>query len=639
MPILSRTGRRTFKHRALVGTMYVLLVSGAVTMIYPMLLMISGSTKSTVDAPSAEVIPPFVAEDQGLYAKHVEALFNESLDAMRVVYDSDAPSFDKLDLPERPNEKLVEQWRRFLTEADLPLYTYGLGHLEATQSRGVMPYYKRQFRSELETRVDGAIERLNHELKVNFVNWTALVVPPEGYLFRRNKPTAEPFLAELWKFKQRQPVGFRYYFSIEGMYKTLFLKGKYTRDIATYNREHGTSYASYDEVHLSRTYPSDGTELQRKDWEEFVRSLVNLLWVRVDASAAAPDYRAYLQAKYETIEGLNRNYAASYKSFLDVPMIDGEPPAEGLVLSDWEMFLQGWTDPRTGKMHAAPLASIRIHSIDFLFRDFLQQQFGTIAAFNAAMGTAVKDWIEILPPQQEFHYLEFLAQRTWLRWEFFVRNYISVLDYMLLHGRGVLNTVIYCSLSILAALIVNPLAAYALSRYKPPSTYKVLLFLMMTMAFPPMVTQIPVFLMLRDFNLLNTFWALILPGLANGYSIFLLKGFFDSLPQELYESAALDGAGEVRVFWQITMSLSTPILAVIALNAFTHAYANFMFALLICQDSSMWTLMVWLYQLQSRGSTQGIIFASLIIAAIPTFLVFVLCQNVIMKGIVVPVEK
>jgi multiple sugar transport system permease protein len=171
-----------------------------------------------------------------------------------------------------------------------------------------------------------------------------------------------------------------------------------------------------------------------------------------------------------------------------------------------------------------------------------------------------------------------------------------------------------------------------------PTVYKVLLFLLLTMAFPPMVTQIPVFLMLRQLGLLNTFTALLLPGLANGYSIFLLKGFFDSLGQELYESAQIDGAGEWVMFWHITMALSKPILAVIALNAFTAAYSNFMFALLICQDPGMWTLMVWLYRLNG-GSGAGVIYASLIIAAIPTLLVFVFCQNIIMRGIVVPVEK
>ena len=76
----------------------------------------------------------------------------------------------------------------------------------------------------------------------------------------------------------------------------------------------------------------------------------------------------------------------------------------------------------------------------------------------------------------------------------------------------------------------------------------------------------------------------------------------------------------------------------IALSAFTHAYSNFMYALLICQKEKMWTLMVWLYELQQR-SGQGVIFASLIIAAIPTFIVFIFCQNIIIRGIVVPVEK
>ena len=79
-------------------------------------------------------------------------------------------------------------------------------------------------------------------------------------------------------------------------------------------------------------------------------------------------------------------------------------------------------------------------------------------------------------------------------------------------------------------------------------------------------------------------------------------------------------------------------MAVIALSAFTMAYSNFMFALLICQDKKMWTLMVWLYQLQ-RNSAPGVVFASLLIAAMPVFLMFALCQNIIMRGIVVAVEK
>ncbi len=139
-------------------------------------------------------------------------------------------------------------------------------------------------------------------------------------------------------------------------------------------------------------------------------------------------------------------------------------------------------------------------------------------------------------------------------------------------------------------------------------------------------------------SLLNNFAALILPGMANGFSIFLLKGFFDSMPKELYEAADIDGASEWTKFWMLTMNLSKPILAVIALGAFTSAYSAFMMALIIIPDEKMWTIMVWIFQLQN-GAHQSVVYASLVIAAIPTFIIFVLCQNVIMRGIVVPTEK
>jgi multiple sugar transport system permease protein len=301
-------------------------------------------------------------------------------------------------------------------------------------------------------------------------------------------------------------------------------------------------------------------------------------------------------------------------------------------------MIEGWVDAKSGDRLIIPIQAVRFNAVDFDFADYLIKEYGSIEKVNAALGTSFDSREDIRTPQQQWHYRMFLTQTGHFKWEFLIRNYVTVMNYIVLHGRGVFNTVVYCALAILSALIVNPMAAYAMSRYKMPSTYKVLLFLMLTMAFPPMVTQIPNFLMLRELGLLNTFAALILPSLANGYSIFLLKGFFDSLPKELYESASLDGANEWVMFWQITMNLSKPILAVIALQAFNMAYANFMFALLTCQDSKMWTLMVWLYQLQTN-STQGVVFASLMIAAVPTFMVFVFAQNIIMRGIVVPVEK
>jgi multiple sugar transport system permease protein len=225
-----------------------------------------------------------------------------------------------------------------------------------------------------------------------------------------------------------------------------------------------------------------------------------------------------------------------------------------------------------------------------------------------------------------------------LRWGFATNNYRFVTAELFVQGDAFRNTMTLCALAVLTAIIVNPLAAYAMSRFRLRGTYNVLLILMATVAFPPMVTLIPKFIMLREMSLLNTFAALVLPFAANGYLIFLLKNFFDSLPQELYEAAAIDGASEARIFFQITMSLSTPILAVVALEAFNAAYAMFLYALIVAPSPDMWLQTVWLGQFKERAGL-GPIFAAVLVTCIPTLIVFILAQRVIMRGIIVPTEK
>jgi len=626
MPIISPIGRRHWKTRLLVGLMYVLLLAGSVSMLYPFLLMLAGSSKSSVDAADQKIIPAFILSDTALYQKHVEGLFNESLNQMRWMYGSDVATFQQLVLLRtNATPALVAAWREFLLTEELPAFMYGIGYLSAPQSRGSIPSGLRAFKLQMEQEYGNDITRLNEAMGTTFSGWNAFFVLPKNGLERRVKTGNRPFDTVLAEFARHQPLENRIVFNVEGFYKAGYLKNQFSRDIAAYNRVHGTTYTSWDDIHLERRLPDPDrcSQLERDDWERFVRGVLSLDWIRADASAVS-GYRDYLRAKYTDIAKFNHRSGSSFQGFEQVPF-PNRAPEEGVACSDWESYLQGWRDPATDDLHMLPAEAISLDTVEFRFRDWLQKR-------------GAKSDLGILPPQQDFQYLAFKANTTALRYEFLTRNFRTVTDYVVRHGRAVMNSIIYCGLSVLCALIFNPLAAYALSRYKPKSTYKILLFLMMTMAFPPMVTQIPVFLMLRQFHMLNTFAALVLPGLVNGYTIFLLKGFFDSLPRELYECAQLDGAGEFRLFWQITMWLSTPILAVTALGAFTAAYSNFMMALLLCQDERMWTIMPWLYQLQTT-SGQGVVFASLIIASIPTMLVFIFCQKIILRGIVVPVEK
>ena len=673
MAIISTIGRKSWKVKFLFLGMYAFLIVGGATMVYPFLLMLSGSTKSAMDIKYFDAIPRFLYDDEWMCRKHLEGLFNERLQDLNVTYDLDETSFDKLQCIGSHNQKLADEWELFLEEQEIPTFAFACGYLH-TQLSKTISSAQRDFKKKLQQRFGSEISDVNANLGMEYAGWYSVYIQVPSILMRREKPQDTPFTKFLYEFLEEQPLGLRYYFSPQGFFKKQFLKTQYTTELEAYNEKHQTNYKSWDEVTLHRKYPNNATQLEKDDWEKFVRSTVASQWVRVDATALQ-QYHAMLEAKYVDIKTLNARYGKDYKAFQDVPVfvgsidearqraegqfktiadfnarfktsyasfdelpLDENVPNSGLVASDWDAFLTGYKDPITQKFFAAPRESLEMYSVEFIFQDWLVNKHGDIAKANAALGTDWSDIKDIRMPQRDLHMSYFNDNINSLRWEFVTRNYRAVAEYMLFHGRGIVNTVWYCFLAIVTALLVNPLAAYAMSRYRMPSSYKILLFLMCTMAFPPMVTAIPSFIMLRQFNLLNTFYALILPGMANGYSIFLLKGFFDSLPQELYESAQLDGANEWVLFWQITMGLSKPILAVIALNAFTAAYSNFMFAFVVCQDRDMWTLMVWLYELQQQ-SGQAVMYASLVVAAIPTFLIFLFCQNIIMRGIVVPSEE
>ena len=637
MPIISKIGRRSLKTRLLLAAIYTVLSAGAVTMIYPFLLLISGSTKSAVDTPQSMIVPEFLKNEIGLFRKHTEGFFNEVPSLYSAVCRVDKPFFESATPPPSPNAKLFGDWHEFLSHSKLPHYYYTISYISVQTSKSVAPSNLRRFKSEMSQRFAGDIGKFNAGMGTSFPSWTQFRVLEGDLVLRTYKCGDSDWDRAYFKFKESVPIDDRIYFSVPGDFAQIYLKAQYTNDISEYNKSHGTNFASWAEIGITRNVPPETQKAGRADWESFVRDILATQWIRI-APSANPLYREFLKEKYNgDIAELNKKHGSSYGQFDEI-RADGEPPMKGVAASDWATFLSGYKDPESGKSFKAPLESLSICCIDFLFQDYLKGKYGEIASANSSLGTSFKSWNDILAPQAETNFLAFKNKKTSLRWEFCTRNFISVIDYLLLHGNALFNTVVYCGLTILCALIVNPIAAYALSRFKLPSTYKVLLFLMMTMAFPPVVTQIPNFLMLRDLSLLNSYAALILPGLANGYSIFLLKGFFDSLPQELYESASMDGAGEMRIFFQITMSLSKPILAVIALGAFTSAYGNFMMALLVCQDRNMWTIMPFLFELQQIGC-QGLVFASLLIAAIPTLIIFTFCQNIIMRGIVVPVEK
>jgi multiple sugar transport system permease protein len=216
--------------------------------------------------------------------------------------------------------------------------------------------------------------------------------------------------------------------------------------------------------------------------------------------------------------------------------------------------------------------------------------------------------------------------------------------------RFFLNSSIYTGGVIVSQLTISALAAYALSRLFSQRVSKFLLiFYLATMMLPPMMLFLPLFLMIRSFpfptvpftsipfphiNLVNTYWGLILPHTAWGFSIFLFEGFFNQLPEELFDAARIDGASEIKIFWKIVTPLSKPAYAIIALYTFIAVWMNFLWPFLVCTDRKMWTYTVALFYIQGAARIpQNVAMASSIISCIPTVIVFLLFQRFVQKGI------
>ncbi len=432
------------------------------------------------------------------------------------------------------------------------------------------------------------------------------------------------------------PAGAMKVTTLANLYRA-WLKTRY-KDLDNLNIAYGNGYNSFEQIDLPEQAPGEKNLALSADWRSFVNSLParNIDLIRQSASK----YKDYLKKIY-TVNGvcdfaaMSADYRRPITGENDIPAILSYP-ADRQKFSD-----KARTDYEaavSSSDFAGMLCLNEPENFKLQWQKFLKIKYKSPEELNNSWGLAPADFNRISLPALEYEWELTRENVSFLRQEYLKRNYLMVFNTLFTNGNAAANTLIYCFLAVLAALLVNPLCAYGLSRYKPASSYKILLFLMLPMAFPGMVLGIPQFLLIKNFGLLNTFAALILPGMASGYSIFLLKGFFDSLPKELFESAAIDGASEWVVFWHIAMGLSTPILSVIALGAFTAAYGNFMMAFLLCQEESMWTMMVYLYQLQQRASP-AVGFAALAVAAIPTLIVFIFCQNIIIKGIVVPTEK
>ena len=200
-----------------------------------------------------------------------------------------------------------------------------------------------------------------------------------------------------------------------------------------------------------------------------------------------------------------------------------------------------------------------------------------------------------------------------------------------------LNSVVIVILTLAGVLLLSTITGYVFARYKFPGRELLFWLIMALLMVPGIISLIPMFVFVASgLQLKNNYLGLLLPYWAGGqvFAIFVLRTFFASLPEELYESARLDGAGHFRLYWNITLPLSGPILSVIAILNILGTWNDYLWPLLIMTDVNMRTVTIGLTFLRDTAFPRpGVEMAAYVIASVPMFLLFVVTMRTFIRGI------
>jgi len=201
-------------------------------------------------------------------------------------------------------------------------------------------------------------------------------------------------------------------------------------------------------------------------------------------------------------------------------------------------------------------------------------------------------------------------------------------------GHYLVNSVIVaCAITVLS-LLVNTMAGYAFAKLQFRGRERIFAVLLAALVIPAQVTMLPLFLMMKQLHLVNSYGGVVVPALATVFGIFLVRQYARSIPDELLEAARIDGAGEARIFFQIVLPMLKPVLVTLAIFTFLGAWNDFMWPLIVLTDTSHYTLPVALASL-SREHIQDVemMMAGAVITVLPVLALFLVLQRYYIQGL------
>lgn len=203
-------------------------------------------------------------------------------------------------------------------------------------------------------------------------------------------------------------------------------------------------------------------------------------------------------------------------------------------------------------------------------------------------------------------------------------------------GRAFLSSTIIAVAVTLISLLFNSMAGYAFAKLRFRGRERMFGLLLAALVIPAQVGMLPLFLMMRELHLVNSYWGVIIPSLASVFGIFLIRQFMLSIPQELLEAARIDGAGEIRIYWSLVLPLARPILATLAIFTFMTTWNDFMWPLIILTDQAHYTLPVSIASLVGEHAQDvELMMAGSVVTVLPVLILFLVLQRYYIAGLMV----
>jgi multiple sugar transport system permease protein len=228
----------------------------------------------------------------------------------------------------------------------------------------------------------------------------------------------------------------------------------------------------------------------------------------------------------------------------------------------------------------------------------------------------------------------FTLPPNWVPVPFSLQNFGDVVDLIPI-GRQAVNSLIVTTISVVGSLLTASLAAYAFSRIPFRGRDSVFVVLLAALMVPTQLTIIPIFIIMRKLELIDTLAALWIPALVNVFAIFFLRQYFNTIPRDLDEAARIDGAGHLRILFQILLPLAGPALSALAILGFEASWNNYFGPLIFLNSPEKMTLPVGLVSLSAGqgGGPAVVVFAGITMVVLPILIVFLVFQRTFVESV------